>query len=324
MLNYSIKKVEVGDFQSMVILMKNCFDIDVNINYFKWKYIDNPAGEFIGFFAIENQTKEIGAYYGVIPQKMIINGIEQIIYQSCDTMTHANHRRKGLFQLLAKHCYEYLNNHHQLFVIGFGGKQSNPGLLKFGWKQLFNFVYYFKPNLLCHFYKFRNYEMNRFEKAKIENLIPLFDDKKNKVFSSEIYSPRTIEYFKWRIQNPQYKYQIISFKSDNKIDGYIIYYNLRNKLFVFDFMCHTEKAEKALFWYLSKQVVIHNYKGVFTFCQQNGDMAHLFCKNKYILNCFNVGVLHEKVPFTYYAPNDKFVMTNDSKWIIMSYDHDAL
>ena len=32
-------------------LMENCFSMKVDKAYFKWKYLDNPAGNFIGFGA---------------------------------------------------------------------------------------------------------------------------------------------------------------------------------------------------------------------------------------------------------------------------------
>jgi hypothetical protein len=142
MNEYTIKKVEAADFNLLIPLMQNCFGMNVDIDYFRWKYIDNPAGQFLGFIAVDSKG-EVGAYYGVIPELYAIHGEEKKIYQSCDTMTHSAHRRKGLFQMLAKHCYNYLAERNELFVIGFGGGQSTPGFLKFGWKHIFDIHYYF-------------------------------------------------------------------------------------------------------------------------------------------------------------------------------------
>ena len=52
MPDYHIKRIGAADFPMLIPLMKDCFGMDVNIDYFHWKYIDNPAGHFIGFVAI--------------------------------------------------------------------------------------------------------------------------------------------------------------------------------------------------------------------------------------------------------------------------------
>ena len=142
MEQYTIHRLEKDNFDCLIPLMQDCFGMEVDIHYFKWKYIDNPDGFVRGYFA-QSSSDEIAAYYGVIPQMISYFGKDKLIYQSCDTMTHSKHRRKGLFQLLAKHCYGELEKENNLFVIGFGGSESTPGFLKFGWKHLFNCKNYF-------------------------------------------------------------------------------------------------------------------------------------------------------------------------------------
>ena len=102
MHNYSIKKIEKDNFHLLIPLMKDSFGMDVNVDYFIWKYLKNPSGDFIGFVA-EDEFGEIGAYYGVIPEMFWVHGEKKTIFQSCDTMTHSNHRRRGLFKMLALH-----------------------------------------------------------------------------------------------------------------------------------------------------------------------------------------------------------------------------
>ena len=113
MNNYNIRKLANNEFYLLIPLMKDCFGMDVNIEYFEWKFVKNPAGFVEGYIAVSDEG-EIAAYYGVIPEIYIINGKPTTIYQSCDTMTHSKHRRKGLFQKLALHCYECLKNENKL------------------------------------------------------------------------------------------------------------------------------------------------------------------------------------------------------------------
>src|SRR6185295_2076359 len=157
MPDYLIRKLESDEFDLLIPLMKDCFGMDVDTGYFRWKFLENPAGSFIGFIAVEPDTQEVAAYYGVIPEAFMISGEKKKIYQSCDTMTHSRHRRKGLFQKLAIHCYDFLRENNELFVIGFSGAQSTPGFLKFGWKAPFYFANLFVPRILCYSAKLRTF-----------------------------------------------------------------------------------------------------------------------------------------------------------------------
>src|SRR5664279_2722285 len=260
MSDYHIRKIGSDDFEMLIPLMKDCFGMEVSIDYFQWKYIQNPAGSFIGFVAIKSATNEVGAYYGVIPQNLLIDGIEKTIYQSCDTMTHSNHRRQGLFRMLAKECFQFLKENNQLFVIGFGGAQSTPGLLKLGWKHVFDFKYYFKPAISCRLSFIRSFEKdNFFENNGIKNI----EDFLNKIKHSPgvISSARSAKHVRWRTQNPRYCYKTTCYIQRDVVEGYVVYYIQHNKLILFDFIFNTSASEKALFWFLSKQVNKNGYKG---------------------------------------------------------------
>lgn len=323
MPEYEIKRIGAEDFSILVPLMKDCFGMEVNINYFHWKYIDNPAGHFIGFIAIEPVSKEIGAYYGVIPQRFIIDGMEQTVYQSCDTMTHSKHRRLGLFKMLALECFRFLKEENKLFIIGFGGAQSTPGFIKFGWKHIFDFRYYFKPALLCKLSLSRSFKDDHFAEVKDTGVLKSF--LKSLPNPAAINAPGNAEHIRWRTRNPNYDYHIISYNGHAGIEGYAIYYIQKSKMILFDFAFGTKKAEKALLWYLSKSVVKNNFKGIISFCQEAGTQSRILKRNWFIINPFKKGPLSEKTPFIFFAPEmamNKF--SSPLNWQITSYDHDAL
>jgi len=321
---YSIQKIGPENFELLVPLMKDCFGMDANIDYFHWKYIQNPAGSFIGFVAIETTTNEVGAYYGVIPQKFLVEGIEKTIYHACDAMTHSNHRRRGLFKMLVMECSKYLKEYEELFVIGFGGAQSTPGFLNFGWKHVFDFKYYFKPAIASRLIFLRSYAEDDFiQDNNIRNLESFF--KKINLSSNSINSTRTARHIRWRTANPNYFYKTICYKQQEGIEGYVIYYIQNNKLILFDFLFSSSKAEKALLWLLSKEVNRHGYRGIISFCQQKGHQAITLRKNGFISNPFKRGPLSEKTHFIFFAEEkvmEKY--TAPDKWDITAYDHDAL
>ena len=62
MPKYNVRRIGSDDFDMLIPLMKDCFGMEVNIDYFEWKYVQNPAGSFIGFVAIEAESNEIGGY----------------------------------------------------------------------------------------------------------------------------------------------------------------------------------------------------------------------------------------------------------------------
>ncbi|MEO6671537.1 MAG: GNAT family N-acetyltransferase [Ferruginibacter sp.] len=323
MADYRIKRIGAGDFSILIPLMKDCFGQDVDVNYFHWKYIDNPAGHFIGFIAIEPTTNEIGAYYGVVPQNFIIDGKERTIYQSCDTMTHSKHRRLGLFKMLALECFRYLKEENRFFIIGFGGSQSTPGFLKFGWRQVFHFRYYFKHSIFCQAARVRSFSSGTFREETDLNKLQILLDKLKQ--PAAIHTRRNVQHISWRTKNPNYSYKTVTYSEADIIEGYVIYYVLNGKLILFDFIFDTKKSEKGLLWYLSKEVVKNNYEGIIAFCQEKGEQAKLLQSNRFIKNPFKKGPLSEKTPFIFFASDEEMnKFSEQDKWQITGYDHDAL
>lgn len=323
---YTFRKLDSSEFDLLLPLMMNCFGMDVDIHYFKWKYLDNPAGEFIGFIAVSAKN-EIGAYYGVIPELYSIEGEIKTIYQSCDTMTHSSHRRKGLFQKLAKICYQYLEEQNKLFVIGFGGAQSTPGFLKFGWVKVFEVRHYFFPRIFSALLKIsfqlkinKRFTIREVDTHEIKELI------KTSNSPGIIHSLKTEEIFKWRISNPRYEYKILGCFDDNKaVSGYVCYYLTGNKIFIFDYSFKTKTEGKVLMKALKNIMLNSGLKGLVGFCQENSYHSKLLKDFGFISNPFKKGPLSERTPFIFFADSVTLKKYNDpGKWLINSFDHDAL
>ena len=321
MSDYLIRKLESNEFDLLLPLMKDCFGTDVSIEYFKWKFLDNPAGYFIGFVAIEPGSNEIAAYYGVIPEYYFIQNEKKKIYQSCDTMTHSRHRRKGLFQNLAIHCYDFLRENNELFVIGFSGAQSTPGFLKFGWKRPFDFANFFVPRILCYVAYLQPLPEDRCLEIKDLSLIEHLIQRKD---TAVIHSFRNIEHLRWRYNNPGRNLNVVGYKHDERIDGYVTYYVQNNKTFLFDFVFETPASRKTLTNYLKRQVIKEKQKGIIAFCQEDHNTATDLKRSGFLKNPFNRGPLHEKTPFIFYTDEKTMKRFGTAaSWSITSYDHDA-
>lgn len=321
--DYTCRKLEHTEFGLLVPLMQNCFGMDVNIDYFKWKYLDNPSGKVIGFVAIA-KNGEIGAYYGVIPETYIINDKETLIYQSCDTMTHSRHRRRGLFQRLALQCYQYLRGNGRLFVTGFGGEQSTPGLVKFGWNYVADMRYFFFPRAfaLANMFGYKSAAVKSLEASSIDKINHL-------ALKSNSHSPihlhKDPEIFKWRISNPLNPCQVLVTERNNTITSYLCYYLQSNKIILFDFYFETTGDGSELLGALKKQLLSEDKKGIIAFCQKDGGYARQLKNYGFIFNPFTRGPLSLKRPFMIFSDVETMnKLKNPNLWSVTSFDHDAM
>jgi len=87
----------------------------------------------IGFIAYERLTNQVAAFYGVYPVLVNLNGQWVLAAQSGDTLTHGNHRRRGLWEKLVELTKDECKNRAIQFIFGFPNSSSTPGFKKFGW-----------------------------------------------------------------------------------------------------------------------------------------------------------------------------------------------
>lgn len=133
-MNYEIRKIKLNNdqllqqlvnLQNVVYKGRHVFTVD---GFKKW-YVDNPMGEVISFNAFFGD--EMVAHYACIPYKMMIKGVEALGLLDMATVTHPDHRGKGLFKKLAQATYEYAKDHGFQFVLGVANGNSYPGYMKY-------------------------------------------------------------------------------------------------------------------------------------------------------------------------------------------------
>ncbi len=321
MSEYRVEQLTKERFDILKPLMADCFGMDVDYDYFKWKFLDNPAGTVFGFLAISNESNEVAAYYGVIPDLYVINGERKTIYQSCDTMTHSTHRRKGLFKMLSSHCFDALKKEDKLFIIGFSGAMSTPGFIKFGWKHVFDMKHYFIPRLVR--FGSRNKTNSRLEEVTDFNKIEQLISESNS--GNHNYSVKTAGIFKWRVSNPRHEYKTIAIKSDNRYTAFATYYAENENLVLFDFNFEDIKSSKVLVSEMKRVMHEQSLKGILAYVQEESRLAMSLKKVGFVSNPFSKGPLSVKNPFIFFSSIHNMQAHNDkSKWLIGSFDHDAM
>jgi hypothetical protein len=326
-MEYKIDRLVRENFNQLIPLMQDCFGMNVNVEYFQWKFLLNPAGEFIGYVAKDDQDRVV-AFEGLIPVKYWSKGEEKIFFHSVDTMTHSGHRRKGLYQKLAAAGYEYLKKKNQLFIYGFGGKMSTPALLKFGWKTLFDITFYFRTRQQIIFNKLFLYksktDFSLKEIINVEEIFPLIKKNERK---QGVFLKTDIEFVKWKLNNPRHDYKITGiYDIENILKGYIIFYYENNKIMLFDFgfIENARHLEKIIFRWLDDQILKRKLKGIITFSQERTMFSEMLLRNGFIKNPFRFGPMREKLPFMVYTDKKTISDINDPYiWSIRPFDHDA-
>jgi hypothetical protein len=139
-MNYSSEKISEKNLTQLVWLFNQEHGGKFSLDYFKCKFnTEWTRKKYIGFFA-KDADNQVAAFYGGFPCQMKINDQIKLVLQSGDTITHANHRKKGLFVRLAMETYDYAIIEDFDYVFGFPNKNSEYGFFqKLGWKKLGNF-----------------------------------------------------------------------------------------------------------------------------------------------------------------------------------------
>ncbi|KTC92047.1 GNAT family N-acetyltransferase [Legionella cincinnatiensis] len=140
--NYRYCRLNESNFADLMHLVKVIYGVDVNMEQFKKKYATECFGaSYVGYIAYHNKTNEAAAYYGILPLRVKLNETVIMAAQSGDTMTHPDHRNKGLFVALAQLTYELGKSLGIQFVYGFPNKNSYPGLVrKLGWTHAYDML----------------------------------------------------------------------------------------------------------------------------------------------------------------------------------------
>lgn len=126
-----ISEKNLKDFQK---LGENAFGSKSSYEDVKKLFDTSDWGkDYIGYLAYSNKTNEVAAFYGVFPCFAEFDGKKYLVAQSGSTMTHTNHRKKGLFYSLAQKTFELAKEEGIDFIFGFPNEFSYRGFIKLNW-----------------------------------------------------------------------------------------------------------------------------------------------------------------------------------------------
>ncbi len=113
-----------------VALMARCFPGASHFDYayLKWLYLENPAGEVVGFDAWEGTR--LVATYVTIPARLRVEGRSVRGLLSLNTATDPEFQGKGLFTKLANAVFDLAASKGFACVYGIANAQSTPGFTR--------------------------------------------------------------------------------------------------------------------------------------------------------------------------------------------------
>jgi len=133
---YSIAMLSKDNVNDLALLYKEVYDAARPNGYYFNKYDTAYTGvENVGFIAYDKRNHPV-AYYGVIPC-FIQSGKEILLAaQSADTMTHPEHRNKGMFVNLSMMTFDLCRQLGIKLIFGFPNQNSYPAMIKrLGWTE---------------------------------------------------------------------------------------------------------------------------------------------------------------------------------------------
>ena len=210
-----IKKFKAGDEKAILDLFKLAFNKEMTMEYWKWRFQDNPfSNEFMIHLMWEGDL--LVGHYAISPIEMIVNDEVTKTALSMTTMTHPEYNGRGIFTQLSSSLYNELKEKYKYAMVwGFPNNNSHYAFIKnLKWKNLATI-----PMLSLKRASFKKIESDlNFEQHS--NFTASLSQKLSSV-NKVVRINKTEKYFNWRyVTNPSADYKIISINDEF---GIIVY-----------------------------------------------------------------------------------------------------
>jgi GNAT superfamily N-acetyltransferase len=140
---YEIRPFEPGDRGETCSLYETVFDETATIEWFDWKYTNNPFFEGVPIVLAERENRIVGArpFFAL---EMCAGDRRALALQPGDTMVHPAHRRRGLFTRMTEAAIERYGDCEPDFSFNFPNDRSRPGYLDMGWRLVSQAPIYYR------------------------------------------------------------------------------------------------------------------------------------------------------------------------------------
>ncbi len=298
MEDYSIRILTAEDLPLLNKLFSVAFNCTPKQGFLEWKYFANPAGNAILIGAF--YTNELVGSGAMLPEKIILQNTEILVYKCTDLMIHPNHQKKGISIKINKLLVQKTQEISPSILYTFCSKTSTKSFLKNHWIFIEEIVNFFKPYLLLKLTCLSNKLSVEytFTNEFINSQLHSYNFNMNRGFA---FLKKSVEFIKWRTSNPNFSYKIIcAHNKEGYIDGYLIYsISPNNLLTVLDIDSCLEDGvlTQELLSYAESLVLVEKRKGIMIMAIKNSPLFKISKKRKYIVNTFNRGPLKTILDF---------------------------
>ena len=142
----TVRPFEPRDRNPLLSLYEQVFGRDRSVDWFRWKYEDNPYADHVPIVVAEDDGELVGCR-AFFAQELRVDGTARIAFQPCDTMVHPEYRNRGLFSRMNEYALERYagSGRGPACCFNFPNENSKPGNLKHGWREIGTVPVYYRP-----------------------------------------------------------------------------------------------------------------------------------------------------------------------------------
>jgi hypothetical protein len=206
-----IRNYQKGDEVKILDLFQQSFKKDMSLDYWRWRFIDNPADKIMIKLMWDNDV--LAGHYAVSPVSLMVGNEQVLSALSMTTMTHPDYAGRGIFSELAETLYKHESEENDVKAVwGYPNLNSHYAFNKnLKWVNLDRI-----PLLSLSLAKLKSIACD--EVSLVEN----FDEKHSLAYKEvtlgyEVKVKKDLSYLNWRyINNPENKYSIFQFEDNSK------------------------------------------------------------------------------------------------------------
>lgn len=243
------KKVYSSKLEDLQTLFSRSFGQQIPLEFFKWRYLNNPTGEL--YAAFESRGTRLVANYSVspCPQQYCGKRIKSAI--SMTTMTDPDYYGRGFFTKLAKELYTHLEDKGYYLVWGFPNANSHRGFINYlDWFDIYEI-----PTMSL------NLEQSELFQQKKSISDGIIDDSSfdhdysiSQPHRDYLCVVKDRRYLKWRyLENPINTYKNFTLEKEGKVGSFcVIKYYLNDSIDIVDLQPSSkEDADKLIRYAIS-------------------------------------------------------------------------
>ncbi len=232
------RKYKKGDEIELVKLYNSCFPKRINLDYWKWKYEENPYGFEISI-GINKERKIIGQYCSQFKVGWSLGKKSKII-NVVDVCVDKHYRHKGFYHDAIKLQYTLPYLKIPSLTINFPKKEITQLAFKYGYADgvIEIPIYSKKLSKLKYFLRGKDYKAYRLSRINdvhsIKRELNLLWKKKKKELNISVV--RDFKYLNWRIFDCPLNNHFFVIKNEGKIVGYFSVFKYNNISYVTDIL----------------------------------------------------------------------------------------